>query len=336
MPDPVLPTTPAASAAPVTPASAPQRDTLDKAMERVQAGQPAPSATPAPQTAAAKRLLKLKLLDDKEEELDLDEVYADETRRGALTADIQKGRNYERAIERERRAAADETVKAQRDAWNAWLKKQNYEVVQDPSSPDGWKLVGKQSTTTADPELDPLTKEEESLKAGLDAGDVSAVRRQAQIDFQRELILRERKQAAAAAMTAAQTKAAQAYQEAKTEVTNEIRKFIAARTKSFDGPDSSRVTDRLLNDAVAAAETAARSGAKWPAVLEAAKAVVFAEADAFDARAAHWRKSLPGAPAETASAPIIGATPSGGGGTTKYKNIDEAYDAVSKQMAARR
>jgi hypothetical protein len=330
---------------------------MDAAMDRVMKGEPAPSAPAAAQTpaaaAAAKRLLKLKLLDDKEEELDLDETYADETRRGALVADIQKGRNYDRAVEKARKAAEEaathSTVEAQRRAWNAWINKQNFDVVADPSAPDGWKLVSKQSTTTADAELDPLTKEAEALQKKCDAGDGEAAdfRRLAQIDAETLVIKRERKQRAdseavaakARADAAAATRATQqteAYERAKADVIAETKKVIAARTKSFEGPGSDRLTARLTQDAVVAAEAAAKAGKPWADILAAAKAVVEEEANSLDARAAHWRANLPGAPAAAAAAPIIGATPSGGGGSPKYRNIDEAYDAVSKQMAARR
>lgn len=337
-------TTPPAPSAPA-PVTTQPTESFDAAADRVfKSDAPAPAA--APTSAAAKRLLKLKLLDDKEEDFDIDDAYADETKRGALVADIQRGRSYDHAVERTQR----ETRAAATKGWNDWLASQGdgYTVVKDPAHSSGWRLVPRQATTpaaqtttSADPELDALAKEEDSLKASSAEGNVDAVLRVAEIRAERKAIQRDRKREAdakaatdkaAAERSASErsTQAKTAYESAKTWLATEAGKVFEIRTKDFDGPNAAILKERVIAAAVAAGEAAARAGKKDAEVLEAAKAAVFKEADLRVADLAFARGNLPAPKPKYQGAPIVGTVPAGGGESNKYKDMsfDDAADEV--------
>jgi len=265
-------------------------------------------------------LLKLKI-DHEEQDFDLDEEWKDEAKREKLRLDIQRARNADREVARERDAERARVQKSYQD----WIKSQPYDMVQDTTHPSGWKIVPRQATTPA-ADADPLTIEERELLPRAEDGDAKAVLRITEIRAQRaekrarDGALEAWKTEQSAATAAAS--AAERYKKAEAEAYAEIDRVLAARTKSFEGLKSS--PQRVRAQAFAAAKTVAENGGSWEAVLKAARDVVFAEADEQDGRVAAMRAQLTAPVPTVPSAPVVGASPSGGPTNTEFKSIKEA------------
>jgi len=347
---------PAATPAPSAPATptpapvAPAKQTFDDAYKTALDGQgtapgggqaapdtstatkPAQGTTPAPAaatptSAAAKRLLKLKL-DHEEREIDLEAEYDDETRRAELVKQLQKGYGFERAIERTREEVRTANVKS----WNEWLSSHGYDVVRDDKHPSGWKLSARQQVTTPAAEVDPLTKEEQELSARIESGDatLAEVARHAKvcaaISTREALKERDEAQARSRLQETEKTRSAETRSQAEKWLNGEIDKSLAAHTKSFEGWTSRQLANLKAN-AFKAGETAAAEG-KNP--VEAANAYVLAEKQDAEALRDSWRKSLTATPPQPTAAPLVGGAP--GGGTSKAKTIDAAYDDILRSL----
>lgn len=339
--------TPAAPAAPSKPTST--REAVDRiiASEGSQPSQgtstgtttPSTQGTPAPaagSTPAApakpKRTFKF---DHTEEEVDATWLD-DEAKWTRLKEYAERGYGHERVVKR----TQSETAEAVRIAWNKLLAKNGFDVVQDPSDTEfGWKVVQRQQAATpaAQTPADPLAKEEADLIPLAEQGDVNAILRLRKIDHERAKLAAasakdaaiqewESRQREAAAKAAAEREAKDNYERAEKYTYDEIDRRIAARAKSFDGPNAERHKARIRSLAFEAARAAAGRGEDF---IKAAQSVVFDEADDMDARERHYRDTLPTAPNPPASAPVVGTTPAGGAGPTKPKTMQEALDLVT-------
>lgn len=334
-PAPAAPT-PAAPAAPKTMDTAGADILAARAGQRSQSapttsqptnGTPTPAAGTTP-TAPAKPKRAFKF-DHAEEEAD-ETWFADEAKWTRLKDLAEKGYGSDRRIERTR----TETRESLNKAWNDCAAENGFDVVPAPGTKSGWKFVAKQQPATpaaaTTETADPLAKEEAEIRARVKTQEATGE------DFVRLTEIAEKRAKLSAiteweAKQAAQTAEAAArksHEDAKGWLFGEVDKFIAARAKSFDGPDQARRTARLRMAAFTAGLTAAEQGRQ---ALDAAKAVIFEEADDLDARTAHYRASLPTQSVKPEAPSIVGAVPAGGSANGhQSKNLDEAGDAILK------
>lgn len=345
-PAPTTPTPAPEAAAPAAPSAPARPANMDEALDRINATSraanerardeqgkftPAPESASAPKapepTAAQKRLLKAKF-DHEEKDIDFDEWAKEQWEKGRAKEVVERDYGFDRRLERTRA----EAVEASRVAWNKFLNDHNYDLVQDPSHPSGWKVVSKQVAMPAtSAPVDPLAKEEAELLAQAEDGDAKAVLRITEIRAQRIAQQQFKAWEAAQAQRLQTQEQERAYETAKRDCYAQIDGFLSARAKSFEGPDAAKRTARIRDLAFRAAVEAAQRG-EHP--LPAAQAVVTEEADGLDARAAFWRTSaVTPAPKPTAP-PVLGTTPAVGG-AQKPKNMDEAYAAVERTLASR-
>ena len=320
---------------------------MDEAYARL-SGQTPPAAAPveaAPPPPPARKSVKVKL-DHEEQEID-ESWFADEEKSKRLKETYEKGYGSDRRVARERDEAAKVARADTARQYREWLASHGYETVQDATHPSGWKLVSKQVAMTAkDTAEDPLAKEEADLNAKIEAAEIvdpKWLRRLGQIDairakddalksWRAEQAATEQSARAVRDAEAHKTQSAKIQEEAEKWVLGETDKFIAARAKSFEGPDSDRRGARIRSLALAAATKAASRGED---AIAAARAVVFEEADDLDARVNAWRGSLGNPPAKPEAPPVVGVAP-GGGASSKPKNIDDAYAMAEARLAARR
>jgi len=186
------------SGAEPAPATTPTTEPTPSAATASDASPAAPAPTPAaPVTTPAPRVVKVKV-DGKEEDVDLDATYSDETKRAELAQTIQKGRNYDR--EGQRRYAEGQKALADNLARRGYTFKPK---VANPQTLDDYEVIPPQAAaptqpgapvTTPDPELDALAKEEAELKPKIagEYADPDAVLRLAEIRSERKMIQRDR------------------------------------------------------------------------------------------------------------------------------------------------
>lgn len=355
MPDPIPPTNTTTPPAPGAPSAPSRPKDIHEAMDRIVAGQTkgpetpkapdVPRETPAAPVAPTKRTFKVKL-DHEEQEIDLDAEWADEAKRKALVERFEKGYGHDRVVERERKTAAETAHRAAIDAatkaWNEFLNDNNCDVVRDPGSKHGWKVVPRQVATPAQTTPDPLATEEKALLTkwegeGLTAAEFTRLREIDRLRAKQETIgeieaRRAKEKADAEAAEATRRQTTEAEQQAQTRreaadqwLTTETDKFIAARAKSLEGPDKDRRIARVRQLARAAAYAeASRQGSTDESVIAAAKAAVWEEADDLDLR------SKPAEPAKPQPPTVVGTAPAGGGGPPdkyKGKTTAEKFDA---------
>ena len=359
MSDSVTPPTttpaPSASAAAAPATSAPRKsfnDTYDDMVKNIEgdaAKTPAPTAptssTPAAAAAQAKRLLKLKLLDDKEEDFDIDEHYADEAKRAKLVADLQLGRSHSHLLSKAERAAHAKAIEDAKASWNKFLQRKGFDIVEDKNDEDGWNVVQRGKSAASTDPLDVLAVEDADLKKKINESQVvdpTWLSRRLDIAEERTKLLAGRtKSEAVSDFEKRQSDAARASERQENSrkadefLLGDIDKAIAARTKSFEGMSDAKKA-RLREAAKSAGKQAFSKAGNvppaqaWEAVLNAARAAVKEEADDADALRAHALRGLPPVKEPPTSAPLLGGAPSGP--SSKAKSFDEEYDRLVKNI----
>lgn len=266
------------------------------------AGEEAPEQPAAePTTAAERRAFKIKV-DHEEREIDLDAEWADESRRAKLRETWEKGLGFDRVVGRTRQEAHTQG----RDQTLAWIKSQGYDIVQNPMTGQ-WTVVPPQQVATpaGGPPASAATPSPTAERARLEKiatygddndpeGQIKAIRALARLDAEEAAKAKFREFEEwkdALARRAQEEHRARVTAQAEQEVRQQIETAIAARAKSFEGPERERQIER----AIALAMLKARSDAK---TLDDVLAVVNQAADDLDARREHWlRQAATPAPA---------------------------------------
>jgi len=290
-----------------------------------------------------------------DEELDVDDLQKqaeewvkDPTKPPPLMDTIQKGRAFDRAVERAKQDAQTTTQKQANDWYANWFRSQGYTTVKDPTAPNGFRLVGPQATTpaasTAPQDNDPLAIEERELKAKIKAApqtDPDWLDRLSEIRAERAT--KRAKAEALAEWRAEQQKTEATSREQREEAEaqkwfyGEIDKLIAVRAKDFEGlPDAESRKQRLRDYAFRTGEEAARKGR---IAVDAAQEIIRAEADGLASARRAWATSVTDT-ARPAAPPVVGGAPATGGGKKKPDlttdaGWDEALDDVGQRVAAR-
>jgi len=146
----------------------------------------APPAAPAT-TAAQRRLLKLKE-DGVETDFDLDDAYADETKRADLAAKIQLGRQHDKIIERRlRQQESDQATWIQQQAEANGFRlvfdpaTQTLQFVPKAGSAPNTTTPPASATPSSPPDTDQILRRMEELEAAIGEGDAEAIKENAQL-----------------------------------------------------------------------------------------------------------------------------------------------------------
>lgn len=273
-----------------------------------------PSNGTQPQTAAQKRLLKLKL-DREERDFDVDDYWNDETKRTELQNTLQKGYMHETVLDRRIRERDEYILKC--------LKDQGIEWDADDTSPGGLRFRAKQvaaavaaaQAVTSDPDAE--------LEKRAREGDPAAI-----VDWNKrqfEKWKQEQEATKRAEVTAKQAEDAKKY---GTFLTTAIADALKANAAAFDGPDG----EELKRDVAALAWSA---GWKPGATPQAAADVVAKFAQRVTGVAETRAKKILAdtKPTTTPAPPVHGGAPATSR-SNKTKNTDD-LDALIEEHVGR-